>query len=190
MTFKVGHLCKNTGRTHFNKGFTPWNKGQPHSEEVKEKMRGINSPHFKDGRTVTPTFCVDCGKKVYWESTRCRPCHLKYAKGKNAGNYIDGRYDDPNYKKPYDHTRKHREKLLGKLSLKTIQMVYEDNIKKYGTLTCYLCLEPIEFKQDSLEHKTPICRGGTHEYNNLAVAHRSCNSRKKEKTEEEYRRVL
>jgi 5-methylcytosine-specific restriction endonuclease McrA len=182
-------VFRNTGRTHFKKGHIPWNKGKAFSVEIKEKMRGINSPHFKDGRSVKPTYCVDCGKSIYWKSTRCAPCRYKFAKGKNGANYIDGRYSSPHWSKPYTHARRSREKAAGKLSIKTIQMVYEDNIKRYGTLTCYLCLKPIEFKKDSLEHKTPLCRGGTNEYNNLAVACISCNSGKRDKTEVEYRRI-
>ena len=75
---------------------------------------------------------------------------------------------------------------FGFISNEIIQMIYEDNIKKYGTLTCYLCFKSIEFGQDSLEHKIPLSRGGTNEYNNLDVAHRRCNSRKYNKTIEEY----
>jgi len=63
-----------------------------------------------------------------------------------------------------------------------IQRVYEDNIKKYGTLTCYLCLKPILFGKDCIEHKIPYSRGGTNNYENLGVAHRSCNSKKHNKT--------
>jgi len=69
----------------------------------------------------------------------------------------------------------------------TIQRVYEDNIKRYGTLTCYLCEKPILFGNDQLDHKTPISRGGTHEYCNLGVVHAACNKRKYVKTEQEYR---
>ena len=45
--FEKGNAPKNTGRTHFKKGHTPWNKnltgyttsrtGQKHSEETKQK---------------------------------------------------------------------------------------------------------------------------------------------------------
>lgn len=84
------------------------------------------------------------------------------------------------------HTNRAKRKNAGELSIKTIQMVYEDNIKQYGTLTCYLCLKPIEFKRDSLEHRTPICKGGTNEYHNLAIAHINCNRAKNRKTYEEY----
>lgn len=188
--FNPGTSIRNTGRTRFKKGMTPWNKDKHHSAETLEKISGVNASNYKDGRTIKVTLCIDCGKQIYWESTRCAPCRYRFARGENGNGYIDGRYADPNWRKPYEHNRRCREKAAGRLTLKTIQMVYEDNIKRYGTLTCYLCLEPLEFKKDSLEHKTPLCRGGTNEYSNLAVACISCNSRKKEKTEEEYRRVM
>jgi 5-methylcytosine-specific restriction endonuclease McrA len=77
----------------------------------------------------------------------------------------------------------------GKLKPSVIQLVYEDNIKKYGTLTCYLCELPIVFGNDHLEHKTPLSRGGNNEYNNLGVSCRDCNLRKWNKTVEEYQSV-
>jgi len=69
------------------------------------------------------------------------------------------------------HRRKYKynRKKAGELSVKTIQLVYEDNIKKYGTLTCYLCLNPIPFGKDHLEHKIPLSRSGTNEYNNCRL---------------------
>lgn len=76
------------------------------------------------------------------------------------------------------------------LSISIIQQVYEDNIKKYGTLTCYLCEKPIEFGRDSLEHKIPISRGGTNERNNLDIACMKCNLEKNTKTEKEFKALL
>ena len=72
------------------------------------------------------------------------------------------------------------------LSLNIVQQVYEDNIKRFGTLTCYLCLKPTEFGNDTLEHKIPLIRGGNNEYSNLGIACDSCNSKKGRKTEEEF----
>lgn len=85
--------------------------------------------------------------------------------------------------------RRLRNKLAGGLSKEIIQMVYEDNIKKYGTLTCCLCFERIEFGQDSLEHLMPLIRGGNNDYNNLGVAHLTCNLRKNKKTVEEWEAI-
>ena len=82
----------------------------------------------------------------------------------------------------------HRGK-TNNLSIKIIQMVYEDNIKLYGTLTCYLCLKPILFGKDHLEHKIPLSRDGTNLRENLDIACQVCNLRKNNKTEEEYRKL-
>jgi len=85
---------------------------------------------------------------------------------------------------------KTRKRNGGILSIKTIQLVYEDNIKRYGTLTCYLCLSPIEFRMDNLEHKTPLSRGGTNEYSNLGVSCWRCNNKKRTRTEAEFRKEM
>ncbi len=69
----------------------------------------------------------------------------------------------------------------GKLSLHTVQMVYEDNIKRYGTLTCIYCLDPVPFGRDTIDHVVPLAKGGTNDYDNLAIACCRCNCSKKDK---------
>ena len=82
----------------------------------------------------------------------------------------------------------HNRRLLTRgLTVQIIQQVYEDNIKRFGTLTCCLCNKSIEFGQDSLEHKIPISKGGSNDIDNLEIAHFSCNSSKGNKILEEYR---
>jgi len=104
--------------------------------------------------------------------------------GKNSYLWKGGISKDT---KKYRQRRKALEKGGGELPIERIQLVYEDNIKKYGTLTCYLCEISILFGKDHLEHKIPLSRGGTNEYNNLAVACKKCNHSKRTKTEKEYR---
>lgn len=81
---------------------------------------------------------------------------------------------------------KYRLKGAGILTIKIIQSIYEFNIKKYGTLTCYLCLKPISFGKDSLEHKIPLSRGGDNKINNLDISCIQCNKKKYTKTNIEY----
>ena len=83
-----------------------------------------------------------------------------------------------------------KKKYQGYITLPIVQQVYEDNIKQYGTLTCYLCLKPILFGKDSLEHRISASRNGTNEYNNLGIAHSKCNCKKGIKTEKEYKNWL
>ena len=89
----------------------------------------------------------------------------------------------PEYMRASNHNRIMRTK---DLTIEIIQRVYEENIKKHGTLTCYLCLIPIGFGDDCLEHKTPLSRGGNNQRDNLDIAHASCNRKKHSKTEQEY----
>lgn len=60
--------------------------------------------------------------------------------------------------------------------------------------TCCLCGARIDDTLDSphpmsrtLEHLTPIARGGTHNLDNIDFAHRACNTKKGPKTLDEYR---
>lgn len=97
------------------------------------------------------------------------------------------RYEIKKYSpKYYRQKRKALMKKGGELTLETIQQVYENNIKEFGTLTCIYCLNPIQFGKDSLEHIIPLIRGGTNKKENLAIACLSCNSSKKFKLLEEW----
>ena len=80
--------------------------------------------------------------------------------------------------------------VAGELTTKTVQLVYEDNIKKYGTLTCEYDRKPIQFGQDSLDHKIPLSRSGSNDYENLCVACRKCNREKHNKTDKEFKKLL
>lgn len=121
-------------------------------------------------------------RKKHSTETRIKISNSK--KMKKNWNYKHGLSRTKSYHKARAHKRR---LLLSDLQAVTVQMVYEDNIKKYGTLTCYLCLKPIEFGRDSLDHNIPLSKGGSNLYSNLGVAHLGCNSRKKDKTYEEYK---
>lgn len=110
--------------------------------------------------------------------------------GENHPKWKGGISKTREYKKIYSGLNRLRRLKMGKLSLQTIQLVYEDNIKRYGTLTCYLCLKPIEFGQDSLDHKIPLVRGGSNNRDNLDIVHKLCNSIKHIKTPEEYKEYV
>lgn len=85
--------------------------------------------------------------------------------------------------KAHAHNRRLQKKGL---TLAIVQRVYEDNIKKYGTLTCILCNQAIRFGDDSLEHNIPLSKGGTNDYENLGIAHVGCNTKKYTMTFEEW----
>ena len=55
---------------------------------------------------------------------------------------------------------------------------------------CWYCGKTIALDELTKEHKIPQSRGGLHALDNLVAACRSCNTRKRDKTPEEYRSYL
>jgi len=149
-----------------------------HSQELKERKRLWNNS--VEGRESKKRWNHSLkGKEYYrnWQKNHKESLREYYSKWKQS--LIGKLYCRIN--------QSNRNSKTKDLTIATVQQVYEDNIKQYGTLTCYLCLNPIPFGKDQLEHKLPISRGGTNEYNNLGVSCQRCNSRKGRKTEYEFR---
>lgn len=60
----------------------------------------------------------------------------------------------------------------------------------YAQLRCHYCLRPTSRARRTLEHKTPLARGGMHSASNLVMACSRCNSRKSAMTAAEFRRSI
>lgn len=148
-------------------------------ERVRKKQWKIDNPEKvkESARRYYLTIKVKHAKwaKAYYAANKVKL--LTYSKEWSKQNRLRKKLNEANIKYP------------GTLTQDILQRVYEDNIKKFGTLTCYLCFTSISFGDDVLEHKLTASRGGTNEYSNLGVAHNSCNCKKGVKTETEYREV-
>lgn len=155
-------------------------KGKHHSEKTKRKLSLI----FKGIRPKTSKEIIE---KI---RNKLKGRKNPLVQGDKSPLYKHGLSATKQYIKNMKQRRYAFERGGGELSTKTVQLVYEDNIKRYGTLTCIYCLKVVEFGQDTLEHKVPLSKGGTNEYNNLAIACRHCNSMKGILTEEEYKKIL
>ena len=46
---------------------------------------------------------------------------------------------------------------------------------------CHLCKRRVPFEKMTLDHKTPLAKGGAHTDENLAPAHAGCNSEKRDR---------
>lgn len=153
--------------------------GCKHSEESKEKMRlrfkGEKSPLWKGGITNDRKYLSGYLKK--WR-------HSKGINKKYITNTIKS--DTIEYRKLARKKYKYNFRNAGVLTSETITKVYQDNINKFGILSCYLCGQPIGESKEHLEHKTPLSRGGTNEYDNLGIACQKCNYQKRNKTLDEY----
>ena len=191
---------------NFNNLENHWSK-LPNREEILKRISETIKKQFKNGRI---TWSKGKGGVHFSPHSEWKKGHLPWntgrkcpeLSGKNNPNWKGGLSYNLNHKKKWrkEYKRTHRlqnriyqlkrKHNLLDLSIQTVQQTYEDNIKKYGTLTCYLCEKSIEFGNDSIDHKIPLSRGGNSLYENLAVAHRKCNSIKGIKTETEYREYI
>lgn len=85
-------------------------------------------------------------------------------------------------------SRRAKAELEGNATPKLIEAKWEASDH-----TCVLCGQPIDDTLKSphnmsrtVEHLTPIARGGRHNLNNIGFAHWGCNSQKQDRTLEEY----
>ncbi len=159
-------------RPEYGKLMSKLQKGKPNLH-----LRGEKNHMWKGGISKSKYY----NNVIYQKKYRHRKGISKKYNSELGISYTKG------YRKLQGQKYKASKKAGGKLPLERIQRVYEDNIKKYGTLTCYLCEKPTPFGKDNLEHKIPLSRGGTNKYDNLAIACQKCNYKKHNKTEQEYR---
>lgn len=156
-------------------------QSKPLSEYHKDNSRA-------DGRRIICKACVSKNNPVRAARTK----ELRHQRGISKFYWQNG-----SRKRLTDEQRVLNKKLTNKVcrtqrrgikraTREDIQFVYELNIKAHGTLTCYLCIKPIIFGDDHLEHKIPISRGGSNHRDNLDVAHKRCNLIKHDKTYEEF----
>lgn len=151
-----------------------WQKANP--ERVNKKNKKWNLANPLKRKTILKR----------WDQKNPHHAREYFHKKGISKTYNTGRSLVKGYKKPYAQKYKALKKGGGELAIKTIKLIYQNNIKRFATLTCYLCLTPISFENSHLEHKIPLSRGGTNVYENLEVSCQHCNHAKGNKTTEEY----
>jgi 5-methylcytosine-specific restriction endonuclease McrA len=93
-----------------------------------------------------------------------------------------------NYQTIHKAARRAQAELEGSATPKLVEAKWEA-----GDKTCILCGQPIDptlkaphNMSRTIEHLTPIARGGKHDLDNIDFAHWGCNASKGTKTLEEY----
>lgn len=112
----------------------------------------------------------------------CKPCNREY-----RAEYM-GRGDNRTKQREYDRLRRQdpsRRAYLralervrkGRLAAGDVTMVDLTTLASQNGPNCALCGGPLN-DDVTVEHKTPLARGGSHTLDNLALAHLACNMRK------------
>lgn len=165
-------------------------KQRKHESYLKNKENILSNmkEYYKENKTKIlerVSKYVDENRELINEKKK-----INYSLNKNRILKQMNEFYHENKDKPIMRFRQKAQKANSKsdirISVSDVQKLYEDNIKQYGTLTCYLCIKPIKFKHDSLEHKIPFCRGGKNKLSNIGIAHIMCNLLKGRKTYKEY----
>lgn len=130
-----------------------------------------------------PKQCKQCGAEFTPTAPRATYRTPECFKAKNRERMK--KYRDTNK----DAARKAKAELEGNATPKLIETKWEA-----GDKTCILCGEPIDptlkaphNMSRTIEHLTPIARGGRHDIDNINFAHYGCNAQKQDRTLEEYR---
>ena len=156
-----------------------WHEANPeysrkYYQENRQKMNEQMHENFVENRVYyrekCRRWCQEHPEKVYAYSKR----------------WADA---NPEKIRAYSHNR--RTRLRGICS--DLQEDIEEILFTKQEGRCYLCGELLYGRLNdipTIEHKTPITRGGTNDIENIGLAHKSCNSRKHTKTPEEYLELL
>lgn len=177
--------------------FNTINYQQEHKEEIRLKKRQYCKEN-KDRIAIYAKKYFKILVNSLRQKENIKEWYLEHKEERKR--YISEYFKSPKGKlvrKAIDHN--HRTILLNssKLTLEVVQQVYERNIKKFTTLTCELCFEPIKFGEDELEHFIAVTRHkdfptvDLNAIENLGVAHgiiskEKCNKHKHNKTLDEW----
>lgn len=149
------------------------------------KWKYHNNPEWR--KRIIEKNTLYCKKNIVKNREKRRIYTIKY---RNKNRIRFRKYQQEYRLKNRDRIRKYERRitLLRRygITVELLQKIYEENIKLFGTLTCFYCKEKIEFGKDHIEHKIPISRGGLSIYENLTVSCPLCNFTKGRKTEQEF----
>jgi 5-methylcytosine-specific restriction endonuclease McrA len=65
---------------------------------------------------------------------------------------------------------------MSSLSLTRVKIYRTVARQLHGIVPCWICRQPVELADATLEHIKPLVDGGTSHVENLAISHRTCNN--------------
>ena len=132
------------------------------------------------------------GRWMYY----CRPCERAYKNGWQRANpeklaryAAQDRLRHLERFQGYDqkrHVQRASSEALRRAAKRSTETEYIDRsvIYKRDGGICQICLDPVSEEEFHMDHRVPLARGGSHTYDNVQVAHGSCNCKKGMKMQE------
>lgn len=160
---------------------------EENNKRLKEYMKWKYHNNSEYRKSVIEKNTIYCKKNTVKIRERRRIYSIGY---RNKNRIKLRKYCREYYHKNITKMRKkERERTLLRrygITIELLQKIYEENIKLFGTLTCYYCKEKIIFGNDHIEHKIPLSRGGLNTLENLTISCPLCNFTKGRKTDLEF----
>lgn len=103
--------------------------------------------------------------------------HCKAYREANRERHLEAsrRYKREHPDKTLDACHRHKARLK---NAPAVEKVSRLEIAERDGWICHICGKPVTKKNWSLDHLTPLSKGGEHTAKNIALAHRICNSRR------------
>ena len=90
-------------------------------------------------------------------------------------------------KRKLNYYYSHYSKKFNLYDPKAYKVTLEDIQTLYAQKICFYCNSELSENEKTVDHKIPVSRGGTNAMNNLVICCHSCNSKKNNQTDKEYK---
>ena len=151
--------------------------------------RGCQEPFLTRNAQRYCAACLESSNPYYWLNRRneqlkdaeprpCKVCGNEFVPDRATaqGNYHTTVYCSTECRsigqRQKAHNYQHKRRTNGAYEHITL-----DEIAKRDSWRCHICKRTVTRDTWSLDHLVPVSRGGDHTRTNVALAHRSCNSR-------------
>lgn len=174
------------------------------ADEENRKRREAGIPTVRRSRIEgTQKLCMHCGdlkelsdfppsvKGLGGVGSYCRPCASERYYNKEQRREATDRYRK---RHPERHKATHRVRMFERRTRLKVQSdgtVTDEFLKSlYAKPTCFYCEEDTVESERTADHRVPLISEGPHSADNLVMACSTCNSSKRDMTEEEFIRRI
>lgn len=201
------HQCSKCGE------HKPWDKfqlfkGKPGGQCRECKTAAMKALRISKGISVRKQseiigetkLCMSCGQfhpfECFSKSKRglgglaayCKPCHAEKYRNKDKAKKATSIYRTRHRER---HLASHRVRMFEYKSRKKVTSdgsVTDQLLKQlYNEPTCFYCKQETPRELRTIDHKTPLVKGGGHVASNLVMACWTCNCSKRDLDEHEFK---
>lgn len=154
------------------------------SERIKQRIAKYRSKHIEECRAAYADWyqrnkeAVKARSRAWHHANKEKAAAYHKEYYRNNKSRLDAlsaerQQNNPIQQREYNH-RSRARKYGGKIAPVDFDFIYQ---RDRGI--CQICGKPVRYKQACLDHIIPIRKGGDHTPENVQLAHRSCNIKRR-----------